>query len=429
MTSRQSDNSGRSWIGSVIILAAGMALGALLYSWFGTEGRPGVVLDAAKQTVSEHEESEEGVVRIPLEAQKTSGLQTQPAVMRPISTSLQVTGTVAPDQTRVAHIRPLARGVVEEVFVQLGDRVKKGDPLVSYDNIELGLGVGEYLSAKADLRSTRTMLEVKETILARSREMLEVGAIARTTHDIREAEYRDAQAQVDSAQARVAKFEEQLHRFGLTDEDLDKLNENDQAGYHRTASYSRLRAPSPGIITAYDVTTGETVDPSSALLTVTDISTVWVQADVYEQNLSAVRMGKDVAIRVAAYPGEVFRGRITYISDVVEPETRTARVRCVVENSRTRLKLDMFATVEIPTEQTVPVLAVPAEAIQRVSDRPVVFIKRSDEEFEQRQVVTGLEAEGWVEIQQGVEAGDTVITQGSFYAKTAALRELIGDEH
>ena len=424
-----SDNSGRAWIGSLVLLAIGMALGAFFYAWLGTEGSPAGVPEATHTEEDEHEGVAAGAIRIPLEAQKSSGLEVQQAAMHTIRTTLQVTGTVAPDQTRVFHIRPLARGVVEKVFVQLGDRVRKGDPLVSYDNIELGLAVGEYLSAKADLRSTETTLDVKETILARSREMLDVGAIARTTHDVREAEYRDAQAQVSSMQARVAKFEEQLHRFGLTDEDLKRLNEDDGAGYHRTSSHSTLRAPSAGIITAYDVTTGETIDPSSALLTVTDISTVWVQADVYEQNLSAVHLGKPVDIRVPAYPGETFRGPITYISDVVEPETRTARVRCVVANPRARLKLDMFATVEIPTEETAQVLAVPLKAIQRIDDEAVVFVKLSDTEFEQRAVATGVEAEGWIEIRQGVAAGEQVISEGSFYAKTAALRELIGDEH
>jgi len=428
MTGNKVSNSGRAWIGSLLLVAGGMAAGALLYAWL-TAGGNAERNVRPTEDAGEHEGEVAGVVRIPLEAQKSSGLQTGQATVRPIATTLQVTGTVAPDQTRVAHVRPLARGVVEEVFVQLGDRVKEGDSLISYDNIELGMAIGEYLSARADLRSSHTDLEVKERILARSREMLEVGAVARTTHDIREAEFRDAQAQVNSARAREAKFEEQLHRFGVTDQELHKLGQEDEQGYHRTASHSVLRAPFSGIITAYDVAVGETVDPSSALLTVTDISTVWVLADVYEENLGAVRMGKDVAIRVASYPGEVFRGRITYISDLVEPKTRTARVRCVVSNPRTRLKLDMFTTVEIPTEQTTEVLAVPTEAIQRINDRPVVFVKRSEAEFEQREVEPGTEAGGWTEVRRGLEAGESVITTGSFYAKTAALRELIGDEH
>ena len=429
MSRKRIRNSGRAWIGSLVLVAGGMAVGALLYAWLIAGGDPELAGAKQAENPSEHKEEVAGLVRIPVDAQKSSGLEIQQAAMRPIETSLQVTGTVAPDQTRIAHIRPLARGVVEEVFARLGDRVKEGDSLISYDNIELGMAIGEYLSARADLRSSQTDLEVKETILARSREMLEVGAVARTTHDIREAEFRDAEAQVNSARAREAKFEEQLHRFGRTDEDLLKLGQGDEEGYHRTASHSVLRAPSSGIVTAYDVAVGETVDPSSELLTLTDISTVWVLADVYEENLGAVRMGKEVSIRVASYPGEVFRGRITYISDLVEPKTRTAQVRCVVSNPTSRLKLDMFATVEIPTEQTADLLAIPTVAIQRIDDRPVVFVKRSETDFEQREVVPGTEAGGWIEIRRGLKPGESVITTGSFYAKTAALRELIGDEH
>jgi cobalt-zinc-cadmium efflux system membrane fusion protein len=431
---RQNDHSsGRAYLSAILLFAVGMAAGALVYAFlFSSQGE--TTLDAAHEKAQEsvepnHEEGEEGIIQIPIEAQTASGLQVAPAAMQQIETSLQVTGTVAPDQTRVAHIRPLARGVVEEVFVQMGDRVRQGDPLISYDNIKLGMAVGEYLAAKADLRSTQTSVEVKETILARSREMLAVGAIARTTHDIREAEFREAQAQVDAAQARVSKVEEQLHRFGLTDDDLQKLNAAHDTDYHRTASHSILRAPFSGVITAYDVSVGETVDPSSELLTLTDISTVWVLADVYEQNLSAVRVGKQVAIRIASYPDEVFQGRITYISDLVEPKTRTARVRCVADNPRARLKLDMFATVEIPTEETAQVLAVPTAAIQRIDDEPVVFVQLTETEFERRDVTTGIEAGGWTEIRSGLKPAERVISEGSFHAKTAALRELIGDEH
>lgn len=433
MKRKTNATSGRAWLGAVLLLAVGMAAGALAYALLFS-GRGENTRNAAHEDTPEgaepgHEEAEEGIIRIPLEAQKTSGLQVAPTALQPIATSLQVTGTVAPDQTRVAHIRPLARGVVEEVFVQLGDRVRQGDPLISYDNIELGMQVGEYLAAKADLRSTKTTLEVKETILARSREMLAVGAVARTTHDVREAEFREAQAQVDAVRARVSKIEEQLHRFGLTEDDLQKLNAAEDTGYHRTASHSILRAPFSGVITAYDVSFGETVDPSSALLTLTDISTVWVLADVYEQNLSAVRVGKQVAVRVASYPDQVFQGRITYISDLVEPETRTARVRCVVDNPRARLKLDMFSTVDIPTEETTQVLAVPTAAIQRIDDEPVVFVQLSDTEFERRDVTTGMEAEGWIEIRHGLEPGEKVIAEGSFHAKTAAMREQISVGH
>ena len=179
-------------------------------------------------------------------------------------------------------------------------------------------------------------------------------------------------------------------------------------------------------MTAYDVGHGEVIDPSSELLTVTDISVVWVLAGVSERDLSAVRVGKPVSIRVATYPGESFRGRIAHAGDMVEQESRTARVRCVVRNPDGRLKLGMFATVDITSGRTYDALAIPSEAIQKIQGRPVVFVQRSGFEFEQRQVETRLESDGWVELVSGVSPGDAVITAGSALAKAKALRDVPG---
>ena len=413
--------------GMLVALAAGMIAGGLFYSWWlQPSDSPGVAdLPEEPQT-----SVPSGRVVIGLEAQQAGGIRVGAAAVRAISTSLAVTGVVAPDQSRVAHLRPLARGVVEKVYVQLGDRISTGQPLVAYDNVDLGLAIGNYLSAFADLEQSLTDLAVKKTILARSRRMLEVGAIARTTFDIREAEYRDMQARVNSARAAVAKVEEQIHRFGLTDDDLAgiRAGRSEQEKLHRTESRNILRAPFSGVVTGYNVAEGELVEPSSELMKITDLSRVWVLADVYEKDLAAVRAGKPVAVRVAAYPDKVFRGRITYVGDVIEAETRTAKVRCVVPNEDGRLKLEMFATIEIPTEDVRRTLAVPSAAIQQVNGQPVVFVQRSKTEFEKRTVETGLQKGGWVEIRSGLRAGELVVTDGSFYLKSALLRELIGGE-
>ncbi len=424
----------RSWLGTLVLIVGAMAAGAILYALLFARSNAGPAAARNTETPETHREvnggdERSGLIRIPVEAQKNSGLRVEPVGVRTIRSSLQATGTVTPDQTRIAHIRPIARGVVDEVFVQFGDSVKQGQPLLSYDNIELGMVIGEYLVSIANLRSARTDLAVKKTILDRSTEMLRVGAVALTTHDIRDAEYQSAQAQVSSTQSSAAKYEEQLHRFGLSDSDISKLNENTPDGFHRTSSHSILRAPLSGVVTAYNVSAGETVDPSTDLLTVTDISTVWVLADVYEKDLAMIRVGKDASIRVASYPNDLFEGRITYVGDLIEPNTRTVRVRCVVKNPGKRLKLDMFATVEIPTDQSVQVLAVRSDAIQKIDGRDVVFVKRSETEFELREIVSGRDTGGWTEVRKGLTDTEMVIASGSFYAKTAALRDLIGDEH
>jgi membrane fusion protein, heavy metal efflux system len=417
------DTAGASTLlGTILGLIAGMVIGGLVYSWWSN--RPPEPAAAAADPHGQH--AAPNMVVISEEAQRTAGIRAREVALRSLDTVLGVTGVVASDLNRVAHLRPLARGLVERVLVRFGDRVAAGDALIGYDNVELGLAIGEFLRTQAELERTQTDLEVKRQILARSEQMLKVGAVARTTHDIRAAELKDSEAKVRSARAAVSIIEEQLHRFGLDDPEIHGLTGDDNSEYHRTASYSVLRAPLAGIITGYNVAEGELVNPTDQLLTITDISSVWVLADVYEKDLASVRVDQPVRIRVASYPGEVFHANITYIGDVIDPTTRTVKVRCVVANPSHRLKLDMFATVDIPTSQRSDIPAIPAESLQTVDGRETVFVLESDTEFRQQVVRTGAESDGWIEVLEGVEAGDRIVTGGSFYLKSAFLRELIG---
>jgi membrane fusion protein, heavy metal efflux system len=410
----------------VVVLVIGLILGAFLHSrYIGTDPSPqpsSAPLDAEKSIKSE---ASPDVVEISPESQKEVGIAVEPATFRNLRETLSATGTVSEDPGRVAHIRPLARGLIEKAYVRLGDRVSKGDPLVEYDNIDLGLAIGEYLSAQAELQRSLTDLEVKKTILERAKEMLKVGAIARTTYDLREAEYKDAEAKTAGTRATVDKIAEQILRFGWTDQDLTNIPAKQSQGH--SIAHSLLKAPFSGIITNYHASIGEVVEPSTELLSITDMSSLWVLADVFEKDLSHVRAGKAVQVRVSSYPGRAFQGRITYVADTIEPKTRTAKVRCVVENSDGLLKLEMFTTVEIPLERTNSVLAVPDSSIQQIDGKPVVFVRNSEKEFQKREVQTGIVSGGFTEIRSGLKAGDRVASQGSFVVKTAFLRNLIGE--
>jgi membrane fusion protein, heavy metal efflux system len=406
----------------VVPLAIGLLLGAFLYSKYsGTGPSP---QPAAGTEKSARAETSSDVVQMNPESQKEMGISVEAAALRNLRDTLSATGIVSEDPSRVAHIRPLARGLIDKSYVKLGDRVSAKDPLVEYDNIELGLAIGEYLTSQAELRRSLTDLEVKKTILARGKEMLRVGAIARTAYDLREAEYKDAEAKTAGARAAVDKIEEQIHRFGWTDQDLATLPAKQGTGH--AISHSILKAPFSGIITAYHASVGEAVEPSTELLAITDMSSLWVLADVFEKDLSHVRSGQAVQVRVASYPGRVFQAKITYVADSLEPKTRTAKVRCVVENSSGLLKLEMFATVEIPIDRARGVLAVPDSSIQQIEGKPVVFMRKSEREFQKREVQTGIASGGFTEIRSGITEGDLVASHGSFVVKTAFLRNLIG---
>ncbi len=340
-----------------------------------------------------------------------------------------MTGSVAAEDARIAHIRPLARGLIERVWVSLGERVTKGQPLATYDNIQLGELVGDYLGARAVLRQAEADLDVKRRVVERGRELIKLEAIAQQTLDLREAELKTSEAGVARDQAAVSRVEEQLHRFGLSDADLKQLSPTEGTSPHRDASHAVLRAPFDGVVTKYDVAQGEVAEPERELFTVTDLSSVWVLADVYEKDITKVRAGTDAVVRVDTYPDRTFAGRVTYVADLIDPQTRSAKARVVVANPGTALKLDMFARVSIPTAEQREGLLVPVAAIQTIDNQPVVFVQQSANRFERRNVELGMTAGDLVEIRSGVQAGDTVVGAGSFYLKTALLRERIGDEH
>jgi membrane fusion protein, heavy metal efflux system len=368
-----------------------------------------------------------GVVEISEEAQKNGGVQVATVAVTTLPTALRVTGVVAPEESRVSHIRPLARGVIEQIFVSLGARVSKGQTLVAYDNIEMGQLVGEYLSAKAAQQQTEADLDVRRRALERAEELIKLEAVAQQTLELRRAEFRNAEAAVTSQRAGVTRIEEQLHRFGLSDDDLARLTPQEGTSAHRIASHASLRSPVSGVVTKYDVAVGELVGPDTEVFTISDLSTVWVLADVYEKDLGKVRPDVSVAVHVDAYPERVFNGTLTYVSDLIDPQTRTAKVRCVVPNGDGALKLDMFTRVAIPTAERRQGLAVPRAAVQTVGNMPIVFVRESATTFARRDVTLGAEADGRVEVLKGLKAGDVVVSEGSFYLKTALLREQIGE--
>ncbi|MFB3827470.1 MAG: efflux RND transporter periplasmic adaptor subunit [Bryobacteraceae bacterium] len=373
-----------------------------------------------------HEETPAALALSP-EVQRKFGVQFAQAQVRALGRSIRVTGSVQANGSRVAHIRALARGRIDNVYVRLGDRVRAGQRLLAYDNVELGEAIGEYLSALAELQKAAAEAEVAHRALERARNLVDLGAIARAEFQRREAEYRNALATVEGRKAGAAKIEEKLHRFGMTDPEIGKLDPRQGREYHRERSHSTLAAPFAGVITEFRAAPGETVGNQEALMTIADLSTVWVQADVYEKDIDSVREGQQAEVAVSSYPGRTFPGRITYVSDVLDPNTRTAKVRVEAPNPQDLLKLEMFATVRIPTRAARPVLAIPSGAVQNLDGATVVFVK-AGERFDQRVVRLGQAAEGWVEVLDGIAEGEAVITEGSFLLKSEIRKGELGHQ-
>jgi len=398
----------------VIVLTSGMGL---LYFMRGRE-----TPDEKRQT----KDPAPNIVEISPESQNNAGLEVEKVTERPIRGLVKTTGIISPDQSRVAHMFPLAKGIVEKVYVQLGDKVSEGQPLVLYDNIELGQLIGEFLSLRGGLERVQAQEEVAGKSLDRAKSLIDVQAIAQSEFELRQAEYQQAKATVQSQMADIARVEEQVHRYGLSEQDVQALGGPSEHATHRTASHNILKAPRSGVVTTFEVSQGEVVDPGKELMTIVDTSVVWVLADVYEKDLAAVHTGTEAQITVASYPDHSFAGKITYISDSLDPASRTAKLRCVVPNGDGRFKLEMFATVEIPEAGVRSALAIPEQAIQQLDADSVVFVQRDATHYEKRVIQAGERGSGWAEVLKGLGKGENVVTQGTFYLKSALLREQIG---
>ena len=400
-------------------IAAVLLLGVIVALIFMFRDKPAKL---AKDTKPE----DPNVVELGPEAQRNANLALASVGEQKIQEMIKATGVVSPDETRVAHIYPLAQGVAEKPYVRLGDHVQAGQALLLYDNIELGETVGEHLSLHGEVDREKAQLQVARKSVERANTLIAVEAISPRDFELRKAEELQAEAAVQSKEAELARSEEKLHRFGLSEEQVQRLRLSGEG--HRTASHNTLRAPFAGIIIKYDVSQGESVAREKELFTLVDTSSVWVLGDIYEKDLGKIPGHGDCLVTVSSYPNERFRGRITYLSDFLDPSSRTAKLRCVVPNKDGRLKLEMFADVFIPTTSATAAAVVPGSALQDIEGKPVVFVQRDATHFEKREVTLGERGEQETQILTGVRPGEKVVTVGSFYLKSASMREQIGGE-
>lgn len=317
----------------------------------------------------------------------------------------RLTGTVRPIESRVTHLRPLARGRITEVLVKVGDRVERGQALLRYDNVEAGELLSQYRASSAELQRLRVQQASSARIVQRNQNLVRLGAVPAKELELAQAEQESILESIKAQESIRAGIAAKLNRFGMT---VDASHE---------MPVTTLRAPFTGLITEQNASVGEMVDSQDSLFAVADLSDVWVQADVYERDLSRVRVGQPAIITSAAYPGRQFPARVAYVSDIVDPETRTIRVRCEARNADTALKLGMFVWVDLPDALAPSGIVVPIDAVQEVSGRQVVFVRSPEGLIRPRPVKAGRAAGTMVAILEGLQPGDEYATAGSFHLR------------
>jgi len=356
------------------------------------------------------------LIEMSVSAQEHVGMVVETAKVTQLNEYLRTTGTVQPIDSRVGAVGPLARGRIVEVKTKVGDSVIAGQVLAVFDNIEAGELLAQEQAALAELERLQAQLVPAIRQLERSRRLADIGAGSEKDFESSKAEKDGIEASIRSQQAMLDGIRQRLRRFGVLDD------------VAHTSHLTSLKAPFSGVVTKAQASPGDIVDAGKDIFTVADLERVWVQAEVYEKDLGRIRSGQSAFIVVDTYPDRPFEGKVAYISDVLDPQTRTARVRCEVANPQMQLKTDMFANVELPTKLTMQALAVPEGALQQVDGKDVVFIRRSDTRFENREVEKGVTVNNQTEIVKGLKPGEQIVTQGAFHLKSILAGGELGED-
>jgi cobalt-zinc-cadmium efflux system membrane fusion protein len=364
---------------------------------------------------------------ITLSEPKLANLQLQigQAKAGPLVRAVSATGSVGYDQLHLARIKPTARGRIETVDVTAGDRVVAGQRLAVLDNFELSAAHSKVLGAEAALNQAKAQLAAASAAYDRATNLIRSDLVTQAELVARRATAVTMEADLRTKEAQLRQYQEEEARLlPVRPAAAGADTSNDQPGDSRGA----LFAPFAGVVDSVSVATGEIVDPATQIFTVSDLSTVWVQADLAERDLGAVKVGDAVEVKVSAFPGRVFAGRVTYIPDQIESATGMAKVRCEVPNPDGALRVNMFATVTILSPQGGDAVLAPSSSLQEVNGQSVVFIPTGDRQFAWRAVHTGLVANGNTQITSGLAAGTPVVGEGSYWLKAALMQSTIPDQ-
>jgi cobalt-zinc-cadmium efflux system membrane fusion protein len=376
------------------------------------EGHPQI---AEKHESDRHENEkmeEHGVVTLSQEMQKSSGIEVRAVVMETVAVPLSATATIEMNMDRAAKVSPRVAGKAVKIIASQGDRVKAGQVLAYIDSVELDQIWSDYRKALGKVELARKNLQREETLFQKK--------IAP------EKDVLKARQELDEAEADISLARE---RFRLVGVDAAQFPETKGGGSHPLVS---VTSPVGGVVMEKAVTRGEFVNPDKTLFLIADLKELWVSIDIYEKDMSRLKVGTNVKVSVTAFPDKIFKGRISYIADVIDEKTRTEKARVTIDNASGLLKPGMFATVITETREggTERLIAVPEEAIQIDGTARYVFIRISPDKFKKRDVETGRMLGKNLEIMAGLKEGEVVAVKGAFTLKSELKKgEIEGDAH
>jgi cobalt-zinc-cadmium efflux system membrane fusion protein len=351
----------------------------------------------------EHEELPTRV-RLHPDVVKAAQIETAPVAREVLASTLDLPGEIASDPDKTAKISALVPGRIEAVYFKEGERVQKGAVLILLQVPELGKVKAAHTAISARATAARTNADrlraLADKRLAGSQEVL------------------TASAEADALEAEARAAREQLAALGT--------------GLQSSGgSTLALRAPVGGLIVSRDAVIGQPVAAEQMLATIADLSEVWFLGSVFEKNLALVRLGAPAEIQLNAYPDHRFSGSVEYLSRQIDPVARTITARIRLTNRDDLLRLGLFGVARVATAEEskkAGALVVPRSAITEIAQKPVVFVRQLDGDFDLHEVVLGSSGLGKVEVVSGLREGEQVVKSGVFTLKSAVLKSTFGED-
>ena len=350
------------------------------------------------------------------ESAQSHAIEMEIVAPQSIAGTIVATGKILVPEDRMANIGPVHEGRLVRLYAGQGSIVRKGQKLADLESADIDQAEADYLKALADSENARrtSLAEVKfaQATYDRTKMLYEKSITAGKNVEAAEHDLEMAKASAAStvAQAKAALTSTRRHLLilGLKASDIDAL-----ASKASLAAVFSLTSPISGIVIERNGTIGGTVGSDANVFKIIDISSVWIDANVFEKDLERVRRGQEVKVSVPAFPGVNFSGRVILISSVVDPETRSVKVRTGVPNPDGRLKPDMFANVQIVTDLHRTAISIPQSAVLDDAGKSVVFVAEGSG-YTKRSVNVGIQGNGRVEIIEGLQAGDKVVVKGNY---------------
>lgn len=401
----------RRWLAPLTIGAAALIiLAAAVWLWWPKEAGKPVPAPRSVTFAESPQPAMAGGEKLTLtsEQMRTAKLKIESVGERPSAEAAgqMATGVVQANTYKETPVVSLVGGIVRSVNAELGQNIRRGQRVAVVFSNELADAQSRYLTAVA-------ALDEHHRHHLRTIKLVEIGAASRQELETATSQYREAASN-------LANLRQKLLLLGMTAQRIDSLNSTAQI-----SSETTVPSPSTGTVTSRTVNPGEVIEANKELMRVTDLSTVWVVGQVYEKDLATVRVGSGANVSSDAYPGRVFRGRVSYVDPKIDPATRTAQVRIELSNPGQMFKIGMYVNVAFAAlgaaEKTMP--AVPKSAVQSIGNQQFVFIATDKpNEFVMRPVLLGAESNGFYPVLEGLNVGDRIVTDGSFLLRAEWLK-------